>query len=45
MLVDLGFARVALTLTGPSNPWWLSIALGIPLGLLLVTIYHTFFDR
>lgn len=35
MLLDLGFARVLLTLTGPSNPWWLTYAVGIPLGLLV----------
>lgn len=35
MLLDLGFARVLLTLTGHSNPWWLTFAIGIPLGLLI----------
>lgn len=35
MLLDLGFASVMLTLTGPSNPWWLTFAIGIPLGLLI----------
>ena len=24
-----------ITLYGPSNPWWLTFAVGIPLGLLV----------
>lgn len=35
MIIDLGFARGLLTLTGPSNPWWLTFAIGIPLGVLI----------
>lgn len=40
MLIDLGFARVLLTLTGPSEPWWLTFAIGTPLGLLLVPVVY-----
>lgn len=35
MTVDLGFARGLLTLTAPSDPWWLTWAVGVPLGLLV----------
>lgn len=44
MLIDLGFARVLLTLTGPSEPWWLTVAIGIPLGLLLVPVVYAVLD-
>lgn len=35
MLIDLGIARVLVTFSNHSNPWWLIYAAGIPLGLLL----------
>ena len=35
MLIDLGIARVLLTFSNGSDPWWLTFAIGIPLGLLL----------
>jgi uncharacterized membrane protein HdeD (DUF308 family) len=35
MMIDLGIARVLVTFSGPSNPWWLIFAIGIPLGLLM----------
>ena len=35
MTIDLGLVRVVLTLSGGSNPWWLTFAIGIPLGLLV----------
>ena len=33
MIIDLGIARVLVTFTNLSNPWWLAYAVGIPLGL------------
>ena len=44
MPIDLGFARVLLTLTGPSEPWWLTFAVGIPLGLPLVPVVYWLLD-
>lgn len=35
MIIDLGFARVLLTFSNQSDPWWLTFAVGIPLGLLI----------
>ena len=35
MLIDLGIARVLVTFSNHSNPWWLTFAVGIPLGLLV----------
>jgi hypothetical protein len=29
MLIDLGVARVLVTFSGPSNPWWLIFAIVI----------------
>jgi len=45
MTFDLGFLTLHLTLTGQSDPWYGPFVVGIPLGLLGVFVYYSFFDR
>lgn len=45
MTLGLGILRLTFYMTGPSDPWYGPFVVAIPLGMAVVCVYYTFFDR